>query len=108
MKHFFSFDPDEGFETHCTAEEARQAAEKSLKAHAEIANSDGWMEPMVKEIQWGELHVKQIVQESSRITKPPADQIDEDGFDGENNDWSEWDCILDFELRDIPKQEVSK
>ena len=54
MKRFFSFDPEDGFEVHDNAEDARVRAEKWLARDRDIATKDGWPEE-VEDICWGEI-----------------------------------------------------
>lgn len=40
----------------------------------------------------------QKVEEKWRKQKPPASDIDEDGYDEEGNNWSEFDELVDYHL----------
>ena len=53
MPKFFSYCPDEGFETHNTAEEAKKAADDSIDSFRDNAE-DGWSEE-VDQVCWGEV-----------------------------------------------------
>lgn len=92
---WFSYDPDNGFETHETEAKARANAEESLHWHKQEAADNGWDEN-VTQICWGKI-MGQVVQ-TSRETKPPPDQLDEDGCDQEGRCWSQFDEIVDYDL----------
>ena len=53
MKKFFSYDPDDGFELHATADEAKERAQGAIDLYREEA-SDGWPEE-VDGVCWGEV-----------------------------------------------------
>lgn len=90
---WFSYDPDNGFETHATEEKARANAEESLHWHKQEAADYGWDEN-VTQICWGK--IAQEVVMTSRETKPPPDQLDEDGCDEEGRCWAQFDEIVDY------------
>lgn len=50
---FYSYDPEDGFHEHSSAEAARSGAEESLDCYRDDAG-DGWSEA-VAEVQWGRL-----------------------------------------------------
>lgn len=91
---WFSYDPGDGYETHDTEAEARERAEKALQYERDEAG-DGWNEE-VTQIAWGK--VIQRVEEKWRKHKPPPDQIDEDGYDEEGNNWSQFDELVEYHL----------
>lgn len=51
MTFWYSYDPEDGFTNHESAEEAREAAEASLEYHRD-RSSDGWHED-TESIEWG-------------------------------------------------------
>jgi hypothetical protein len=56
MKKFFSYDGDgDGYVTHETAEQARQAAVAALQHEAALAIENGGWGERVGEICWGEI-----------------------------------------------------
>jgi hypothetical protein len=92
---WFSYDPGDGFETHDTEQAARERAEKSLDYYKDDAPSDGWNEE-VTGICWGK--VAQKVAETMRKTRPPKEELDDDGYDKDGTRWGEWDEIVDYAL----------
>lgn len=80
MAKFFSFDPDNGFDFHNTAELAKAECEKAFQYHREEAACDGWSEE-VGQVCWGEIKEQAVlVREAPR---PAEDELDEDGFDAD-------------------------
>lgn len=100
MKQFFSYDPNNGFEFHDTAEQAKLAADNAFDWAQEEAGCDGWPEN-VDDICWGE--VKQRVTLTKKIDRPPQSELDAENMDGLGNDWSnsDWTSIEQREL--LPK-----
>lgn len=80
---YFSYDPEDCFRFHKTAEEAKAAAEESLQ-HARDYAPDGWGDS-VEQICWGE--VRGSVVETMRRPATPDDGID-------------CDEIVDYALQD--------
>jgi hypothetical protein len=66
---FFSYDPNDGFDTHETADQAMAAAEKALDRYRNEA-PDGWDED-VTGVCWGE--IKQITVETERRPRTDDD-----------------------------------
>ena len=91
---WFSYDPGNGFEWHATEVQAKDAAENALGYYRDEA-VEGWDEE-VDQVCWGRIIGQ--VQETSRIKKPPKEQIDEDGYDEEGHNWSQFDEIVDYAL----------
>lgn len=87
MKKYFSYDQDQGFELHATAEEAKKAAEDALDFERCEA-SEGWSD-YVEGICWGEL--KQMTVET--LNRP---RTDEDTYVS-----SDCDTIVDYGLVDV-------
>lgn len=81
---FFMFEPDSGFETYKTAEEARAAAEEAIDYYRGDA-VDGWPDE-VSQICWGE-----IKQESQQTGLRPR----------EEGDPGSCEMICDYALTDI-------
>lgn len=81
---FFMFDPDNGFETYKTAEEAKAAAEEAIDYYRGDAG-DGWPDE-VSQVCWGE-----IKQESQQFGLRPRNEEDK----------SCCDMICDYALTDI-------
>lgn len=84
---YFSYEPEEGFELHKTAEEAKKAAEDALDYERGEA-SEGWSDGVDK-ICWGEL--KQMTIETLN-----RQRTDEDTFVS-----SDCDTIVDYGLVDV-------
>jgi hypothetical protein len=95
QKLWFAYDPGDGFEEYATEAEARAAAEKALEYYREDAPSDGWSEEATG-VCYGKITGWTV--ETMRKTKPPADELDEDGMDQDGTYWGEWDEICDYGL----------
>lgn len=99
MKNYFSFDPEDGFEFHDTAEEAQERAQKTLDAEKDAAASDGWNDN-TNQICWGE--VKACAEKTMERVRPPDSELDEDNCDKAGNHWpADFDSILDYELKPV-------
>lgn len=101
-EEWFSYDPDDGFETHATAEAAKARAEEAL-AFARDEACDGWAEG-VEQICWGRLvqHTALV----SRKHRPPAEQLDEDECDASGVSWAhDFDTMDEYELLDAAAQQ---
>lgn len=83
-KQFFMFDPDNGFETYPTAEEAKTAAEEAIDYYRGEA-ADGWADE-VAQVCWGE-----IKQESQQVGLRPC----------EEGDPGSCEMICDYALEDV-------
>ena len=81
---FFMFDPDNGFETYKTAEEAKAAADEAIHYYREDA-CDGWPEE-VEQVCWGE-----IKQETTQTGLRPR----------EEDDPGSCEMICDYQLKDM-------
>lgn len=81
---YFMYDPDCGFETYRTAEEARAAAKEAIDYYRGDA-VDGWPDE-VSQVCWGE-----IKQESQQTGLRPRSEEDP----------SYCEMICDYELKDI-------
>jgi len=93
---WFSNDPEgDGFRLHGTKADAKDAATKALAYCRGEACNDGWPEDMG--ICWG--RVSEIATIVSRKTKPPAEELDDCGYDGEGQYWSDFDELVEYELR---------
>jgi hypothetical protein len=85
MKRFFSFDPNAGFDTYNTAEEARIATEGFLDEEREEAG-EGWSEE-VTQICWGE--IRQATKETDLGPAPHG---------------SDYDRYINYVLVDVPPE----
>jgi hypothetical protein len=85
---FYSYDPEDGFSEHSTADDARSGAEDSLECYRDDAG-DGWSES-VEQVQWGRL-----------LTLGHANECDvrHPGDDGFTLDASQVDYQCDYRLR---------
>ena len=81
---FFMYEPDNGFETYKTAEEAKAAAEEAIHYYRGDA-CDGWPEE-VDQVCWGE-----IKQTTIQVGLRPK----------EEDDPGSCDMICDYHLNDI-------
>lgn len=81
---FFMYEPDNGFETYKTAEEAKAAAEEAIHYYRGDA-IDGWPDE-VSQISWGE-----IKQASTQVGLRPR----------EDDDPGSCGMICDYQLTDI-------
>lgn len=82
-ERWFSYDPEDGFETHATEADARKRAMESI----DYAHEDGWGEH-VTGICWGE--IKEEAFECGPREPAP--------------DGSEFDEITDYKLRPLPEE----
>jgi len=89
---FFSYVPEEGFQLHKTAGEARERAQEALDADRETAGEDGWGEN-VTDTCWGE--VRGRVVEVSRQEQCLKSNCDCDGYHGRD-----FDAWVDYQMRD--------
>jgi hypothetical protein len=101
---WFSYDPEDGLETHDTPEQAKAAAEKSLDEYRDNAAGDGWYEN-VEMICWGAVH-GQVV-ETKRVEIPDGVTVDDMGQGDDGEDYSlvhnsGFDCYLDYGMSDEP------
>lgn len=81
---FFMYEPDNGFETYKTAEEAKAAAQDAIDYYRADAG-DGWPEE-VEQVCWGE-----IKQETIQVGLRPR----------EEDDPGSCEMICDYQLTDI-------
>ncbi|MBA7802553.1 hypothetical protein HV170_13610 [Citrobacter freundii] len=81
---FFMFDPDNGFETYKTAEEAKSAAEEAIDYYRGDAG-DGWPDE-VSQVCWGE-----IKQDAQQVGLRPRNEEDSGNCE----------MICDYELKEI-------
>lgn len=90
---FFSYCPEDGFELHETAEEAKKRASKQLDLEAFYAADDGWHED-VETICWG--HVAEIATQTDREERP--DDLDEDGYSQDGSSWDDHEYRCNYQL----------
>jgi hypothetical protein len=76
MTQFYSYDPEEGFEIHDTAEQAKAAAQALMKIYEDCAPYDGWHEDQ-EALCWGELKQIQNAQITFRRAGKPGEEFDE-------------------------------
>lgn len=74
MARYFSYDPDDGFALHETAEKAREAAEASIDYYRDESSGDGWNEDDVCQVCWGV--VSEITVQVSREPAPEGSCFD--------------------------------
>lgn len=93
---YFSYDPEDSFRFHATAEEAKKAAEQALDYCRDEAPDPGWPETTDR-ICWGE--IKECVTMTKEIVRPTESELDENQFDAAGNDWSnDFSALQEFEL----------
>jgi hypothetical protein len=94
-KLWFAYDPGDGFEEYATEAEARAAAEKALGYYRDAAPDEGWSDE-VTDVCYGKITGWTV--ETMRKSKPPAEELDEDGMDEDDTYWGEWDVVCDYGL----------
>lgn len=90
---FFVFDAMDGDHYYF-----KSAAERDQYAEYMIGNymDDGWDES-VEQVMAGEL--THLAQQTNRVERPPADELDETGCDREGRSWQHgWEYYCDYEL----------
>lgn len=90
---WFCYDPGDGYEEYPTEEAARAAAEKAIDYYRDDSSSEGWSEE-VWGVRYGKIHGWTI--EKKRESRPPPEELDEDGVDANGTHWGEWDEICDY------------
>lgn len=102
---WFSYDPDgSGMVFHDSPKKAKLVAEGALQLEADDAcDEPGWSEN-VTSICWGS--VSEIVVETNRKEKPPAEELDDDHCDEDGTYWGVFEEIVEYDLRkpEKPKQ----
>jgi len=95
---FFLYDPEgdgDGVIFFKSAEDRDKYANKVMHEY----HQDGWYE-QVEEVCAGT--VTHIVKKTNVIKRPPEDEIDEEGLDGEGNYWDpDWSEMCNYELTAI-------
>lgn len=86
---WFSYDPEGGFETHDTEEEARNAADGYLDSYRDEA-PDGWYEG-VEQVCWGRIH-----QAAAMTNKRDPDP--------EHSNERNFAFVCDYELTDVDSE----
>lgn len=96
---FFLFDPEGDGMTFFRDESERDAyAKTSINEYC--VNDEGWSED-VESVCVGA--VTGIATKTNIVKRPPEDEIDEEGVDGEGNWWDpEWSEKCNYELLPIP------
>lgn len=90
---YFIYDPDgEGFIYYKSAEDRAADSRNIIAQYLD----DGWDEA-VENVVAGE--ITHTCDKTNVRPRPPEDEIDEDGQDGEGDYWAEeWSCKCDYEL----------
>jgi hypothetical protein len=76
MTQFYSYDPEEGFEIHDTAEQAKAAAQALMAIYQDCASTEGWLEDQ-EALCWGELKQIENAQVTTRRIGEPGEEFDE-------------------------------
>lgn len=53
---WFSYDPEDGFETHDTEADAIQRVELCLESYRDVAENDGDWPLDIHQVHWGKVH----------------------------------------------------
>ena len=95
---YFLHDPEGHGLIYFKSTDDRDAeAKKAIKDY--MSDYDGWSED-VELVCVGE--VTHIVTKTNVIKRPPDDEIDEEGCDGEGNYWdADWSEMCNYELKKI-------
>lgn len=100
---WMAYCPEAGVEFFQDKASAEAAAARLIR---NWLDDDGWME------EAGQVFIAQITDQSAEcdvVHRPPADQIDEDGLDGDGNWWdSDWDRICNFKLQPVAAEQSTK
>jgi hypothetical protein len=100
---FFAFDPNgEGTLFFRTARERDIYAEEVID---DYRDEDGWSDD-VTSICVGE--VTGISTAVDVVKKPPAEDLDESGFDSEGRHWGDFDMICRYEIGPLPLTDDEK
>lgn len=104
-QRYFSYDPEDGFSFHETAEQAETACKKSFEYYEEAA-ADGWPENTC-DVCWGEIRGRSTLTEE--IHRPPQDQINEDGYDESGTYWDvDSNSLQRWEIKPIDSAEEKR
>lgn len=97
---YFIFDPQNGdFAYFRTAEDRDAAADGIIQSYLD----DGWDEEVENVIAGEVTHTCETVNVKNR---PPVDEIDGEGVDGEGDYWAEeWACKCDYGLKPLAQLE---
>ncbi len=96
---FFSYDPDGGFDTHDTAQQAEERAQNYFAIAESAASDDGWP-PNTDQICWGKIIGEVLLSETKQ--RPPESELDENGCDHEGLSWQDFEVWEKRELRTTP------
>lgn len=100
---YFIFDPQNGdFAYFRTAEDRDAAADGIIQSYLD----DGWDEEVENVIAGEVTHTCERVNVKNR---PPEDEIDGEGVDGEGDYWAEeWACKCDYGLKPLAQLEPAQ
>jgi hypothetical protein len=92
---FFIYDPEgAGFMYFRSAEDRDQASEDVIQQYLD----DGWDES-VEQVVAGE--ISHTCQQVNREERPAAEELDEEGYDGEGTYWGDFDYRCNYALRQV-------
>lgn len=95
-KLWLAYGPDMGLEFYATEQEAIDAGANFIEDHI---GDDGWDEAVEQVFVGKAIH---ITRQTNVVKRPPDEELDEDGFDEEGNDWSgDHDCRCNYELEAV-------
>ncbi len=99
---FFLFDPEgDGMTFFKTEAERDSYAKVSINGYRD--SCEGWSED-VESVCAGT--VTHIVKKTDSVKRPPDEEIDEEGNDGEGNWWdSDWSEMCNYELSELEKMQ---
>lgn len=93
--------PEQGSEFFATEDEAIDCANEMIRSHLD----EGWSENV------DQVYVAKAVyltRQCDLETKPPSDQIHENGFDSDGRNWREFEYYCNYQLEPAPEQPESK
>ena len=98
---YFFWDPGGDFNYFATEEERNDAAAVAIEGYCD----DMWGEG-VEQIIAGKL--THAAQQNNRIERPPASEIDDEGYDKDGNRWDpDWNYQCDYKLQPIQQPETT-
>jgi len=97
---FFVYDP-EGDSIVFFRDEVERDAYMKESIRKYLAEEEGWSEK-VEEVCAGQ--VTHAARKTNVVKRPPEDEIDEDGIDGEGKYWDpDWSEMCDYEMAKLDK-----
>ena len=94
MDRFYSYNPDTGYDTHATEEEAKNAALRALDDYRDDSTDEGWSED-VEHVAWGE--IREHVTETKRRTVEDCER-EGDEHEAQRLRDNGWDYTADYGL----------